>query len=89
MPGICRVFCRTVCREYTGTMPVFCRTVCRTIVVVGGIAGWSVHGGVSDKSKSHVACRHVACDMQTHKRHRGRELGKTGMNSLSRITLPS
>ena len=51
MSGICRVFCRTVCREYVGSMSVFCRTVCRTIVV-SGIPGWStrveyqgVHGG--------------------------------------------
>ena len=43
MSGICRVFCRTVCRDYVGTMSglcrdyvgtmsVFCRTVCRYCV---------------------------------------------------------
>ena len=32
MTEICRVFCRTVCRDYVGTMSVFCRTVCRYCV---------------------------------------------------------
>ena len=68
MPGICRVFCRTV----------------RRTIVVSGIPGWStrveyqgVHGGVSDGNKvtGHVGM----CEDTTSER----ELRKTGMSSLS------
>ena len=85
MSGLCRVLCRTVCRDYVGTLSGLCRTI-----VVSGIPGWStrveyqgVHGGVSDGNKvmGHVGM----CEDTTSER----ELRKTGMSSLSRISLPS
>ena len=36
MSGLCRVLCRTVCRDYVGTLSGLCRTI-----VVGGITRWS------------------------------------------------
>ena len=74
-----------LCRDYVGSTSGLCRTI-----VVSGIPGWStrveyqgVHGGVSDGNKvmGHVGM----CEDTTSER----ELRKTGMSSLSRISLPS
>ena len=73
---------RSLVSWYSSPVPL-----CRTIVV-GGIPGWStrveyqgVHGGVSDGNKvmGHVGM----CEDTTSER----ELRKTGMSSLSRISL--
>ena len=68
MSGLCRVLCRTVCRDYVGTLSGLCREYVGTMSNYS--SGWNtrveyqgVHGGVSRGKRGPGACRPVCGTM--------------------------
>ena len=56
MSGICRVFCRTVCREYVGSMSGVCRYFVGPYVgIASGLCRYCV-GTMSDRMSGITGC---------------------------------